>query len=47
MWTWGFVTNLGRRIKVKKFEKGKSSPKMLPNNKNNDSIDDTFKKISD
>ena len=37
MWTWGVVTNLGRRIKVKKvWKKGESSPKTLPNDKNDD-----------
>ena len=34
----GGVTNLGRRIKVKKFEKYELSSKLLPNNKNDDRL---------
>ena len=36
----GVVTNLSRKQKLKKFEKDELSPKLLPNNKNNDNKDD-------
>ena len=32
----GVMTNLKRKEKFKKFKKGESSPKSLPNNKNDD-----------